>query len=464
MSSKEEFKVLSNKVPPHDIDAEESALGAMLLNSTSVQIAAEILVPGDFYYEKHGILFESMIDLFGGGDNPSDPVLLASELSATGLLEKIGGRPYISLLMETCPNPDNCEYYANLIKRKSNLRKMIEAGHQVVSGAHKTGDAEELLADLQAVVNNPTLDIAIGGNLVSENDRVDNFFDKLVSRQTGGDFTGLDTGFTHLNRIINGLNQGIYVFGGSPSCGKTTLCVQMAHNVAERNHVPVLYYSLDQSDEDIRIRTISRLSNIENRKLFRGKLEQSGSEIERLSKALNNYRETAEYVYIFGPDYEYSMERMKLTARRVMREMGTEKCFIVVDYLQKVYPKKQYRSDYERMNLVINQMSRIAGDLGSPILLVSEVSRSSYGKKSMRAFKESGRVEYGADVAALLIDQNDLKGESDFGDKINPRETNLFIVKNRNGEKAKVTFDFWLDISKMEETGTGYFDSDDNVD
>lgn len=435
----------SERVLPTNTDAEESVLGAMLYAAEALEIAGEMLVPEDFYYEKHRTLFRSMRDMFDSA-SPPDPLLLANSLKAMGLLESVGDKEYLITLMNGCPNPYNVEYYAKLVKEASNKRKVIETGHKVISGAYGSGEAEDLLAELQEVVNDPILGTSVGGSLVSECDRLPDFFDNLVAKQTGGDFTGLDTGFQHLNRIVNGLNPGLMVWGGSPSCGKTTLAVHLAHNVAELNGIPVLYYSLDQNEDDLRIRTISRLSRIENRKLFRGRLDKSSKDISALAEAMDEYRELSSRIYLFGPGYDFSIEKMKLTARRVMREHNAEKCFIVVDYLQKVYPSKNYRSEYERMNIVINQFSSTAGDLKCPLLVISEVSRAGYDKKSMKAFKDSGRIEYGADVAGILVSEGPLND--------NPRLVNLHIIKNRMGEKATIKFDLWLDLSSFDEVGS----------
>ena len=286
-------------------------------------------------------------------------------------------------------------------------------------------------------------------DLRSEAEVLPGFIEELIARQAEKDFTGLDTGFPHLNRVINGLNSGLIIIGGGPGSGKTTIGLQISVQRAELNHVPVLYFSLDQAVEDLRIRTVSRMLNIENRDLFRGRLIPDGSDIQKLVGFLEGFKDTAEYIYLSGPDHEFSLEGAARGALFVMQEHEAKQCVIVFDYLQRIYPARRFGGDYERLNFVVGELSRLAAELASPVIAISEINRASYDKKSLQAFKDSGRIEYVADVACLLLEDPD-SGKY-------PRRVSLHIVKNRNGERAEIKFNFWTNISRFEERqGPGF--------
>jgi replicative DNA helicase len=439
----QETTAASNRETPVNLDAEESALGSAMLSAEALEIIALALDAKDFSLDQHRIIFRALLNLRAQG-KPADPTVLAGELKNRGELEAAGDRAYILLLTDTCPNPYNAQHYAALVKEAANLRRIIKAGQELENAGYSREDALDALSRAQDVVNDRSLESNLGGELLSEGDNLAAFAQEIVSRQIGGDITGLATGFTHLDHVTNGLNQGLMVIGGSPSCGKTTLAFQLANQVAEYNAIPVLYYSLDQAVEDLRIRTLSRLTNIENRDIFRGRLKPGSAGVKHLEDIVSGYKETADLLYLFGPGHNFSIERAGLTARRVMREHKADKCFVVVDYLQKVYPQQKSYSEYERLNVVVSQLSNLAGDLRSPVLAISEVNRASYQKKSLRAFKDSGRIEYGADVAGLLI------SETAGGPR---RKVDLHVVKNRNGERATINFDFWANVSTFKELG-----------
>jgi len=418
------------------MDVEVAVISACLKDKNARKVATQLLSPEDFS-EKNKSIYQIL------SEGTDDIVIIADMLEKQGELEKIGGYQYLSYILDVVSNPANIEEYIELMKKKKTLQKIISSSYRAISEAEQNRDVEEIIAELEESLREKELFIA-----KPVADIADEIEHDVLEKQTGGDFLGYDTGFTHLNRVINGFNKGLYVIGGSPSSGKTTLALQIALNVATLNEgVNVAYFSLDQSAEDLHIRTLSRLSGIENRDIFRGRLEQGTEEMEKLLKAFEEYREIGKNFYLLGPSYDFSVEKMKSLC-------SEGKWFVVIDYLQKVYPKMRYYSEYERMNLVINKLIQAGDEISAPILLVSEVARAGYGKKSMKVFKDSGRIEYGSDVAGILVDDN-------FGG--NPREVSLYILKNRNGEKARIKFDFWVTFSKFEEISSEKFESPEDI-
>lgn len=450
---------MSERVEPVDIDAEESVLGAMILLSGARDIAGEMLIPNDFYREQHRIIFGGLVEM-GRTGKSVDVILLAAELKDKGLLEDAGDKMYLSALTDTCPNPHNAEAYAARVKEKANLRRLINTGHDLINKVYGEATSLEALAEAQRIINDPNLGKTIGGEPQDEATAFFDYFERMKASQTGEKFSGLDTGFDHLNELINGLNQGLYIFGGSPSSGKTTFFLQMAHQVAEKNKVPVMYWSLDQGLDDLRTRTLSRLADVNNRKIAKGVFTQISPEIELMERAAKEYKELSLMVHLYDA-YGFSLDKVAFTARREMRDHGTEKCLVVIDHLHKIIPdaKEKYVNDFERITLVTTRLSRLAMELASPIIVVSELNRDAYeGKKGrtagMKGFKSSGEIEYSADVAGQLT----LDGE---WDRDGHRDVALRILKQRMGELGKIKLDFDLRYSRFLETGREELDVED---
>lgn len=304
--------------------------------------------------------------------------------------------------------------------------------------------------------------------LLSEAGVLPGFVDWLISIQAKRDFLGWDTGWTHLNRVINGLTPGLFILGGGPGSGKTTYLLQLAWQVAELNHVPVIYYSLDQAVDDLRIRTVSRVLNIENRDLFRGRLDPAGAEVKQLAGLVSSLRGeelfidnedgilgAADYMYFADRGRPFSVERVERDVRQALEAHEAEKCLIVVDYLQRIVLEGSTGTDYAKINTIVGQLSSLAGKLESPVIAISELNRASYGEKTLAGFKDSGRLEYAADVCGVLPRERE---PGNF-----PRKVELHILKNRNGERATIKYDFWLGGSEFVERQKIDFIDDEEV-
>jgi replicative DNA helicase len=441
-----------DRVQPANIEAEESVLGSMMLETEALDVAALALEPEDFYKEQHRDIFRALLDLRSLG-KPPDLVVLADYLKDKGTLEAAGGKAYIHTLIDTTPNAANAGHYARQVKEKANRRRLIDKAHFIINAAYEQDSPAELLGEIQRLAFDLELEGHIGGELPSEGDTLEDFMEELEERQTGGDFLGLDTGFQHFNNVCNGLGQGLYVIAGAPSCGKTTFVKQLLDQVAELNRVPCLFFSLEQSSEELRIKTLSRLSKIENRAIMKGRLGAETYTWDIVIKAGRQYAEYAPYVYLVEADRNTTVDAIRLTASRAMRRAGTGQCFIAVDYLQKMPATGKFDGAKERMDFLTSELRRLSRDLNSPVLVISSENRLGYKKKGLDVFKESGEIEYSADVAGILLEE-----ERQFG----KRQIDLHIVKNRNGERATIQFDFDPQVSEFREAGkTEYREPED---
>lgn len=270
------------------------------------------------------------------------------------------------------------------------------------------------------------------------------------------DFLGLDTGFPHLNYVANGLMAGLVVLGAAPSTGKTTLAKQLADQVVEANpDAACLFVSLEQSREELRVKTLSRLSGVENRDILRGRLDRASTGWQAVKAASEAYHgAVAGRMFILEGDKTTTPDRIRLAALQVKRATQAARLLVVVDYLQIVPTEDQYKDPRTKVDAVVSDLRRLARDLDAAVVAVSSVGRLSYGKPDLAAYKESGGVEYGADLGGVMWrDKDGEAGDMTFNKVAGRRwkRLRLDVVKNRNGEKARIEFDFFPQVSAFVE-------------
>ncbi len=272
------------------------------------------------------------------------------------------------------------------------------------------------------------------------------FLDTLGARRADGrDFLGLDCGFRHLNEVLNGLPDGVIILAGAPSCGKTTLAKQIADTVAEVEEVPVLFYSFEQSAEELRIKSLARLASVDSRRIWKGRsAETEWSEVE---KAAEDYRRgPGPYLTVIEAGRRDTVETIRAAALMAQRKAGGKRVLLVLDYLQ-IIPAGKEAPDAlrERIDVNLSELRRLSRDMKSPILVISSENREAYkgnNPPTLAALKESGGIEYSADAVVCLWRD---KGESERLTKEFDRLTvrvEAHVLKNRNGELARVKMDF----------------------
>lgn len=299
------------------------------------------------------------------------------------------------------------------------------------------------------------------GTFKSEAEDWPTYFAKLEAGQNPKNiYTGLNTGFEHLNHLANGLTEGLFVVGAAPSTGKTTWAKQLSDQIVTFNPRSVcLFVSLEQSREELRVKTLSRLSNVENRDIIRGRLDVNSTGWKKIRTASADFlAKTAGRYFILEGDKTTTPERIRLAALQVKRATQAEDLLIVIDYLQIVPTVEDYKDPRSRVDAVISDLRRIARDLGASVVAISSVGRASYADAGLSAFKESGGVEYGADLGAIMLprkagDKTEKGTDSIDGLVLKWIGVDLAIVKNRNGERGKIEFKFFPEISRFIETG-----------
>ena len=289
-----------------------------------------------------------------------------------------------------------------------------------------------------------------------EKDAAADFLDILNARRSDGrDYLGLDCGFDHLNEVLNGLTDGVIILGGMPSCGKTTLAKQIADHVAEVEKVPVLFYSFEQSAEELRIKSLSRLSSVNSRHIWKGR--SADAEWSKVEKAAEDYRNgPGPYLTIIEAGRKDTVEAIRAATLMAKRKAGDKRVLLILDYLQ-IIPAGKDAPDAlrERIDANLSELRRLSRDLKSPVLVVSTLNRGAYGEPSkppsLVALKESGGIEYSADAVVILW-RNEAEAERLKTRYEHPAERiEAHVLKNRNGEIGKkVLLDFTPALSKFD--------------
>lgn len=315
--------------------------------------------------------------------------------------------------------------------------------------------ATEAASRAFAIVTDLEVSRRLIGAYKSEGDDWPAYFTALEAKQTQADFIGLNTGFDHLNNVANGLTEGLIIVGAKPSQGKTTFAKQLIDQVVELNPKAAgLFVSLEQSREELRVKTLSRLSGIENRDILRGRLDPTSIAWQKVKDAGDEFlKAVAGRLFILEGDKTTTPDRLRLAALQVKRATEADVVFVVIDYLQIVPTVEEFRDPRNRVDAVVSELRRMARDLHLPILAISSIGRASYKAGDLSSFKESGGIEYGADLGALLIrKKTDEKGKTPIDGVGRAWERlRLNVVKNRNGEKARIDFDFYPEVSRFVE-------------
>lgn len=349
-----------------------------------------------------------------------------------------------------------CLAYVEKLNALDKYRDAHIAGLDYLKAVAKTkeagGKVEIALVDLSQKV----FDLIKEKKLIQvypvEAEAAEGFLDTLNARCLDGrDWLGLDCGFRHLNEVLNGLMEGVIILTGAPSCGKTTLAKQIADHVAEIEKTPVLFYSFEQSTEELRIKSLARLSSVDSKQIRKGRSATAKwSEVE---KAAEDYRQgPGSYLTIIEAGRKDTVETIRAVALMAKRKAGDKRVLLILDYLQIIPVGDNVRDEQlGRIDTNLSELRRLSRDLKSPVLVISSESQGAYkgnNRPSLAALKESGGIAYSADVVICLWrdkeQTNRMERDLQPNQTDNPKTVRVLahVLKNRNGEMAKVKLNF----------------------
>ena len=430
----------SGRIPPQNLEAEQSVLGAILLDNAGAFTAMEHLKSDDFYFTSHRQIFESMAEL-AEKNQPIDVLTLSEHLKKTDRLEAAGGAAYVASLSDIVPSTANLVHYAKIVKEKATLRKLIHTASEIIQRGHEPGgDAEVLLDEAERTI------LEIGSNrgnqgFVELKDALKRTFKVLESlAEKRSAVTGVPTGFNEIDKMTSGLQPGdLVIVAGRPSMGKTAFSINMAENAAMHPETPcgVAVFSLEMGTDQLVMRMLTSQGRVDAQRLRTGYASQH--DLNNLVKAADKLSRAPIYI---DDTAGITIMEMRAKARRLQAEKGIG--MIVVDYLQLMKGRAGGNSQISREQ-EISEISRglkaLAKELRVPVVALSQLNRSLESRNDKRPMlsdlRESGAIEQDADVIMFV-----------YRDEVYNKETDergiaeIIIGKQRNGPvgTAKVRF------------------------
>jgi len=438
-----------HKVPPQNIEAEQSILGGILLDNHAVNSVLEILEVGDFYNEAHRKIFSSIVDL-SEKNEPSDLITLSNILRDKKQIDNVGGVAYLASLVDNVPSAANIAYYSKIVKEKSILRRLIGASTEILNKSYNTtADVENVLDDAEHAIFE-----------ISENKIKPSFFplkdiikdsfkaiEKLYEKKAL--ITGITTGFEELDRLTSGFQKSdLVIIAGRPSMGKTALAINMAQNAAIEMGIPIALFSLEMSKEQLAIRMLSSEARVDSQRLRKGFLGET--DWPKLTTAAGRLSDASIYI---DDTPAISVLEMKAKSRRLKAEKGLG--LIVLDYLQLMRGRNSSLPREQEISEISRSLKALAKELDVPVVALSQLNRQVETRTDKRPYmadlRESGAIEQDADVI-LFIYRDEIYNKSED----NPEKglAEIIVGKQRNGPTGKVKLAFLSEYTRFENLTT----------
>jgi replicative DNA helicase len=447
------------RLPPQSVEAEEAVLGGILLDNRALDRANEILTHEDFYRESHRRIFRALNDLDERRER-ADVITLTECLKRRGDLEAVGGAAQVAELVERIATAANVELYARIVKDKSILRSLMEAGTDIAStAAAGTGDVEQFLDDAERRIFEISERRVKQAFTRIESIIVDSIktIEALYERKEA--VTGVPTGFFEIDRLTSGLQPAeLIIIAGRPSMGKSALATNIAQHAAAATGKPVAMFSLEMSKESLVMRMLCSEARVDSTKVRTGYL--ADQDFPRLAMAAGRLADLPFYI---DDSPAISVLELRAKARRLMRESGLG--LVIVDYLQLMRAHKDVDNREQEISLVSRSLKALAKELSIPVIALSQLNRAVEQRADKRPLmadlRESGAIEQDADVIAFIY-------RDDFYNRVSPEEgiAEIIIAKQRNGPQgvAKLAFrkEFTLfeNLSRRAEEDGGAADYD----
>lgn len=427
----------ADRVPPHNMEAEQSVLGSMFLSVDAVETALTTVRSEDFYRPAHAKVFKAIEYLYGRGE-PVDLITVADRLEAAGELEQVGGKAYLLTITNIVPTAANAGHYAEIVKRASTMRKLIGAGTEITRIAYEAGDdVDEVVEKAEKAVFDVTNE-RVASNFQGLTDLLKRGFEQIEELSLEKrHVTGVPTGFRDLDGILAGLHRGdLIILAARPSVGKTAFALNLAVNAGKKGH-PVAIFSLEMSSEQLVQRVLCAEARIDSQRLRTGHVDDS--DWRKIMEGMGRLGECDIYV---DDTPSISILEVRAKARRLFREKRGG--LMILDYLQLMQPQNR-RS--ENRQVEIAEISRglkiLAKELDIPIVALSQLSRAVEQRTTKRPqlsdLRESGAIEQDADVVMFIHrDTYGRAGESGYEPesegKFPPKgEAEMIVAKHRNG-------------------------------
>lgn len=433
---------LLDRVPPQNIEAERSTLGAMFLEKDAIYRAMEVIKPEDFYKDGHALIYQVVLDLTNKGE-PVDLVTVTEELRQREALEKVGGITYLTELANAVPTAAHVEYYAKIIEEKALLRNLIHAATEIVAMGY---DGQEEVEKILDEAEKKIFSIAnrrAGRSIVNLKNILIEAFEQIEKLyESHGAVTGVPTGFSDLDRFTAGLQPSdLIILAARPSMGKTTFALNIAENAAAHLQIPVAVFSLEMSKEQLAMKLLCAEAGVDNQRIRTGNLAEE--DWPRLSHALGRLSEAKMFI---DDSPNVSALEIRAKTRRIQAEYGLG--LIVIDYLQLMQSRGRTESRQQEVSEISRSLKALARELSVPVVALSQLSRAVEMRQNKRPsladLRESGSLEQDADLVCFLYREDYYEPETE-----KKGITELIIAKHRNGPIGTIDLLFQKEFSKF---------------
>jgi replicative DNA helicase len=449
--------MLGEKLPPHDVEAEEAVVGSLLVDGETILEINTFLKPDDFFTQQNKWVYEACVGIHERHDGINQ-ITVAHELARKDKLEEVGGASYLSQLIAQTPTPFHIKYYADIVYRLSTMRRIISAANKIAAiGYASSPDVEQALSDAENILFK-IRGSQVHGDLVPLHSVLTRYFEetelvpiKDEKGQTKGERTYISTGFTAVDNVIIGMQRSaLIVLAARPSIGKTSLALNIARNAALNQNACVALFSLEMSQEEVAQRLLSGESNIGSTKVRMGNFtEEEESKILEVSGILSE-----------APIYIDDSPQLRVTdirskARRLHFEHPID--LIIIDYLQLIRGETRIENRVQELSEITRSLKALAKELNVPVLAVSQLSRAVElrisHKPQLSDLRDSGSIEQDSDIVIFIHREERYYTEEEWTQHSNepyPRGmADIIIAKNRNGPIGEVQLRFELRTTKF---------------
>ena len=427
------------KVPPQNIDAERSVLGALMLDKDAVIKIANLIRLGDFYKDIHNTIYEAMIELYEQRE-PIDVLSLSNRLEEKGQLEKIGGSSYLTSLANAVPSSSNIVHYAKVVQKKSTLRKLITTASEIVElGYKESEDVEKILDEAEQKLFGVSQKY-IKQDFVPIKSILEAAFNRIDELHKGDhQLRGIPTGYPDMDNILAGFQKSdLVILAARPSIGKTTLALDLARQIAVQQKIPVGIFSLEMSSDQLIDRMLAAESGVDLWRLRTGRLKtgDGDDDFQRIGEAMGILSEAPIFIDDAG---SANVMEMRTMARRLQSEHNVG--LIIIDYLQLMEGRSGDGNRVNEISEISRALKQLARELNIPIIALSQLSRAVESRSpqipKLSDLRESGSIEQDADIVMFLY-----REDREKPDTPNKNIVEVHVAKHRNGPVGRLSLYF----------------------
>ena len=448
-NSAQQLALSTLKVPPNSVEAEQSVLGALLLDNGAWEKIADMVAEQDFYREDHRLIYRQISRLIDKG-RPADVITVVEALENSNESERAGGLAYLGALAANTPSASNIRRYAEIVRERAVLRRLVVAANDIADSAYNPQgkDARQLLDEAESkVFQNAESGLRasqgfaeMGAVLTQVVERIQELYD----RESTSDVTGVPTGYRDLDRMTSGLQPGdLVIVAGRPSMGKTALALNMAEHVAVEQGLPVAIFSMEMAATQLAMRLLGSIGRLDQHKMRTGRL--TDDDWARLTHALGKLHDAPIFIDESGA---LNALELRARARRLARQCG-KLGLVVVDYLQLMSANSQGENRATEISEISRSLKALAKELQAPVIALSQLNRSLEQRPNKRPvmsdLRESGAIEQDADVILFIYRDEVYNPES-------PEKgvAEIIIGKQRNGPIGTVRLTFLGEHTRFE--------------